>query len=105
MESSQEDRDARVERMLGELDDVEARIDELRPVGQVRTMVTVLVLLLVVVAAFLAVLILPAGWELAPFLVAAGGFALVGLRSISAKGEELAELQRERARLTRGPTA
>jgi fatty acid desaturase len=105
MDVNHSDRDARVERILGELDGVEARMEELRPAGHVRTMVIVLVLLLVTVAAILAVLILPGGWGLAPFLIAAGGFALVGLKSISAKGEELTELKHERARLTGGPTA
>jgi hypothetical protein len=105
MESSQADRDTRLERILDELDDVEARIEELRPVSQVRSFVLVTFLLLVLIAVFLAAAVVPGNWDLAPFLIAAGAYAVFGLKSLSAKGEELAELKSERARLTAGPTA
>ena len=105
MEPNQADRDARLERILDELDDVEARIEELRPVSQVRSMVVVTFLFLVLIAVFLAAAIVPGNWDLAPFLIAACAYAVFGLKSISAKGEELAELKQERARLTAGPTA
>jgi hypothetical protein len=106
MELSQADRDARFARILEELDDVEAKIEELHPASQTRSMVFVLFLVLVVlciVAAFLTILVVPGAWDLAPFLIAAGAFALVGLKSISSKNEALAELKQERSRLTEGP--
>ncbi len=108
MELDRADRDARVERILDELDDVEARIDELRPADRVQSKVIVLGLLLVLLlaaAALVAALILPGAWDLAPFLIAAFPYALVAWRTISAKNEELAELQLARARLTGPPSA
>ena len=105
MEPNQADRDARLARILDELDDVEARIEELRPASQVRSMVIVLFLFLVLVAVFLIAAIVPGNWDLAPFLAAACVYAGIGLKSISSKNEELAELKQERARLTGGPTA
>jgi hypothetical protein len=93
---SQADRDARVERMLGELDGVEARMEELRPANRVRTMLFV--------AAFLSVLIVPGISDYLPFVIVAVAYASFGLTRISATAEELSELKCERARLTEGPT-
>ncbi|MGE0158541.1 MAG: hypothetical protein AB7T31_03960 [Gemmatimonadales bacterium] len=102
MEQPRSDRDARVERMLDELDDVEAKIEELRPASRARTMVLVLALLVVTVVAVVAMLFVPGGWGLAPFLIAATAYSVVGLFAISRKNEELAELEAERARLIGG---
>jgi hypothetical protein len=105
MRLDQADRDARLARILDELDDVEVRIEELRPASQPRSMVFVLFLVLAVLcipAAFLTILAAGA-WDLAPFLLAAGAFALAGLKSISSKNEELAELRQARSRLVEGP--
>jgi fatty acid desaturase len=103
MELDQADRDARLARMLDELDDIETKIEELHPASQVRSMVFVLFLMLVIAAAFVIVLFVPGTWDLAPFLIPLGAFAVVGLKSISTKNEELADLKQERARLTEGP--
>jgi uncharacterized integral membrane protein len=106
MEQSQSDRDSRVARILDELDDVEAEIAELHPANQTRSRILVLFLLLVLLvigAALVTVLVVPGAWDLAPFLIAAGAFALTGLKWISSKNEELAELKQDRARLIGGP--
>jgi membrane protein YdbS with pleckstrin-like domain len=103
MESDQADRVARLARMLEELDDVETKIEELRPASQVRSMVFVLFLLFVIAAAVLTFLVVPEAWSLSPFLFAACAYALVGLKAISSKNEDLAELKHERERLMDGP--
>jgi hypothetical protein len=105
MEQSQAERDSRIARILDELDDVEAKIEELRPASQVRSMVIVLFLMLVLIAVFLATALVPGNWDLAPFAIAACVYAVIGLRSISSKQEQLAELRQERSRLIEGPTA
>jgi hypothetical protein len=105
MELDQAGRDARLERMLDQLDDVEAKIEELHPVSQVRSMVFVLFLLLVIAAAIATLLIVPGAWDLSPFLIAATVYALIGLQSISTKNEELTGLKQERERLTGSTTA
>jgi membrane protein implicated in regulation of membrane protease activity len=68
-------------------------------------MVLVLILLLVVIAAAVVVLFVPGALDLAPFLIAAIAYAVVGLRSIFTKNEELSDLKQEQARITGGPTA
>jgi hypothetical protein len=105
MELDQAGRDARLERILDQLDDVEARIEELRPAGRAKTIVIVLFLVLVTTAVLLAAVIVPGNWDLAPFLIAASVYAWVGWVKISAKNEERTELERERTRLTGGSPA
>ena len=101
----QTDRDARLARMLDDLDDVESKIEELRPASQVRSMIFVVLLFLVLAVVAVTVLFVPRLWDLAPFLIAAGAYAFVALRSISAKNEELAELKNQQSRITEHPTA
>ena len=105
MEPDQAERDARVVRTLDELDDIEAKIEELHSVARPRTIAIYLLLLLVPVAALLAVLALPGVRSFAPFLIVGCAYALIGLRWIGRKNEELAELKEERARLAGEPTA
>lgn len=88
MEPDQADRDARLERILDELDDVEAQIEELRPAGQARSLAfatALLLFLLVAAAALAAILFIPGAWDLAPFLIAAFAYAVYGWKSISSK--------------------
>lgn len=102
MEPTQAERDARVERILEELDHVEAEIEELHPASRVRSMLVVLVALVVTLGTVLAFLMVPGIWDLTPFLIAAVGYGIAGWISLSAKNEKLAELKQERARLTAG---
>ena len=79
MEPDQAERDARVVRMLDELDDVETRIEDLHSVGRPRTIAIYLLLLLVPVAALLAVLVLPGVRSFTPFLIVGDSHQLLEL--------------------------
>jgi hypothetical protein len=105
MEADQAERDARVVRRLDEIDDIEAKIEDLHSVGRPRTLAVYLLLLFLPVAALLAVLFVPGVRSLTPFLLVACAYAFLGLRWIGRKNEELAELKEERSRLTEGPRA
>lgn len=106
MDPSQAERDARVERILEELDEVETQIEELHSTGRVRSALVVLVALLGTFCAILAFFLIPGIWSLSPFVIAALGYAVAGWISLSTKAEKLAELKQERADLiTGGPTA